>query len=367
MRKVLGRFCCAVAITAGALSVVGSNAFAIDTVADWTGENTNASNTTMTTVMTVNNYKVISDTSVGGQVQSKIDLRPENFSDINEQHVYLSDPTLDDGAGGTLNVDYNTPMHMTGTITFSSPTATEPNFFFGWYSSLNTAKRIGLGVSNSVETGFVAEPDFLRVDLGYGATGGNKFYFASGDGTNSQVAHNSVLYSNTYPFTFDYVPQVGGGSISATVGTYHFTRSPMDTQPWDLDPTIFDRFGIIQRSTGSITNNPVGPWNVVFANMTYTGGTAIAGATVPPDFNASGTVGGADLAIWKTNFGATSSVTASMGDADGDGDVDGHDFTYWQSHVNAASVSAAPEPSAVMLLVLASLFTTAGARRRVAA
>jgi hypothetical protein len=362
MRK-LARTLGAVCIAAGGVLLISSRAVAVDTVADWTGENTNAANRTFTTVTTANNYGIISDTSVGGAVQSKLDFGPENFGSNNEQHVYLSDPTLE------TPLDFTSELHMSGTITFSSPTATEPNFFFGWYSSSDTGHRIGLGVSNSVEPGFSAEANYLRMDLGYGASGGNKFYFASGDGTLNQANHNSVLDSNTYPFTFDYVPQAGGGiggSMSATVGAYHFSISPMDTQPWDLDFFSLDRFGIVQRRTTSTSNNGSATWNVVFANMTYTGGTPIAGAPVPPDFNASGTVGGADLAAWAAHYGASTGVTAAMGDADGDGDVDGHDFAYWQTHVNGAAVSGVPEPSALVLLGFSGVILARRLRKRCA-
>jgi hypothetical protein len=330
----------------------------VDTVADWVGENTNASNKTFTVVSTGNNYGIISNTSVGGAVQSKINFAPEGFANNNLPHIYLADSTLVDGDGNALPLDFTSTLHMSGTITFSSPTATEPNFFFGWYSGDHTGHRIGLGVSNAVEAPFTAEPGFLRVDLGYGSSP-SKFYYVTGDGTSSQANHNSVLDSNTYPFTFDYVPQAGGGpggSMSATVGPYHFSLSPTDSQPWDNDFFSLDHFGILQRTTGQTSNNPLGVWNVTFANLSYTGGTAIPGAPVPPDFNASGTVGGADLAAWAGNYGANTNVTASMGDADGNGVVDGHDFAYWQTHVNGATVSAVPEPTAMLLLGLGGLF-----------
>jgi hypothetical protein len=93
-----------------------------------------------------------------------------------------------------------------------------------------------------------------------------------------------------------------------------------------------------------------------------TGGTRLNGfelslaaaGGVPGDFDASGTVNGADLTVWKNNFGAPSGATTAAGDADGDHDVDGADFLVWQRNLGAmASAAAIPEPSAAAMFVAA--------------
>ncbi|BBO30484.1 lamin tail domain-containing protein [Lacipirellula parvula] len=73
------------------------------------------------------------------------------------------------------------------------------------------------------------------------------------------------------------------------------------------------------------------------------------------DFNRDGFVDGSDLALWKSNFGATGTATVQMGDANGDGAVDGADFLIWQRDVAGAATAvqaAVPEPSALMLMLL---------------
>ncbi len=61
----------------------------------------------------------------------------------------------------------------------------------------------------------------------------------------------------------------------------------------------------------------------------------IEAAEIAPElnanFNSTGGVDAADLAIWKANFAATSlNATHAKGNANGDDYVDGHDFVLWQ-------------------------------------
>ena len=78
-----------------------------------------------------------------------------------------------------------------------------------------------------------------------------------------------------------------------------------------------------------------------------------------------GQVTGADLASWRSNFGPS-----ATGDADGDNDTDGADFLIWQrelgSGVGGLGASAAiPEPSGVLLMMLAAAsIPMVSARRR---
>jgi len=71
------------------------------------------------------------------------------------------------------------------------------------------------------------------------------------------------------------------------------------------------------------------------------------------DFNNDNMVTGADLALWRSNFGAS-----AVGDADNDNDSDGADFLIWQRELGsagAAAVAAAvPEPAAGLICVLAA-------------
>lgn len=71
------------------------------------------------------------------------------------------------------------------------------------------------------------------------------------------------------------------------------------------------------------------------------------------DFDASGAVNGADLALWTAAYGAT-----GVADANSDGGSDGGDFLAWQLQVGAnatAAVRPVPEPAAALLGLLALL------------
>lgn len=89
------------------------------------------------------------------------------------------------------------------------------------------------------------------------------------------------------------------------------------------------------------------------------------------DFDADGTVSGADFLIWQRNFGTLLGATNGQGDADGDGDVDEIDLELFKSGVIATPIppqiaslaTAVPEPAAAALF-FASASWLVGCRRR---
>lgn len=278
----------------------------VHTMADWVGRNnapgqtytfdSQVTNAAQSSGPTDDNFVVISPTSIGGQKQAKVNYNfdpnnrvfedPPNPTNINFPHLFLADQELD---GPTLS--FSTPLHMEGTISFDTPPdlPVEPNFFFGWYNSDDTRRRIGLNLSNVIEAPNTPSPDSLRVDLGYASLAGNRFYYVTADGTLNQIDGNSRLPDGTYRFTFDYVPgdpeTLLGGSIAATVTnathTYFFTRAPLDNAPWFFNDSDLNRFGVVARSTASTIRQ--GNFNFTISNVTYTGGTPVpesGGATL---------------------------------------------------------------------------------------
>lgn len=91
------------------------------------------------------------------------------------------------------------------------------------------------------------------------------------------------------------------------------------------------------------------------------------------DFSGDGIVGGADLAIWKSEFGTSADANFGDGDSDGDGDVDGNDFLRWQRQVSLdfsvpTSGEPVPEPHTltgiIVLLGVTAAFGRLSSRRR---
>jgi hypothetical protein len=345
-------------LAVSAVPLTNRTAVAVDTMADWVGLNT-----VTPTFAPDNNYGIISPTSVGGKIQSKINFASSlpAGQNANAPFVYLADQALEGPA-----LDFTSTLHMEGTVTFNSPMATEPNILFGWYNSEDTRHRIGFGISNLAVSEGGAVADRLRFDFGYAATGGNSFLFVSDDGTASQTSNNSLVPNGTYSFSFDYVPAASGagGTMSATVGTggqYFRTVTPLATAPWDTDFFALDRFGLVQRTTTQTTQ--LGSYNVVFSNVSYTGGT-LADVAIPGDFDDDGFVDADDLTIWKNNYGASTGATSSTGDADFDGDVDGADFLAWQRNFTSMAVAAVPEPASVALTTVAMVYALTMRRRQ---
>lgn len=154
----------------------------------------------------------------------------------------------------------------------------------------------------------------------------------------------------------------------------------------------------------SIGLSPVNRWNIFFANFNVlsnqdlpadldgdvfsTGGAAWGGGVnsnfaytnpgmsfeqIPMgDASRDGTVDGGDYTLWADNFLSTGALW-KHGDFNIDGVVDGGDYTIWADHFmqtipfnSSALATAVPEPSSLVLAVLAGAVLLAGrkARRR---
>lgn len=137
----------------------------------------------------------------------------------------------------------------------------------------------------------------------------------------------------------------------------------MPTSPLSFD--LFD-WGTVAGSFKAL-NLPIVDgfaWNT---SQLLTTGTISLTPSFAADFNSNGQVDAADLAIWKTGFGATGGRAA--GDATGDNLVTGADFLLWQQQFGSAAATtpanaSIPEPATLSLLAACGLALFANNRRR---
>ncbi|MBA3481070.1 MAG: hypothetical protein H0T51_04555 [Pirellulales bacterium] len=109
-------------------------------------------------------------------------------------------------------------------------------------------------------------------------------------------------------------------------------------------------------------------------SISYLGGTGndvvlnlTAGAVNDADFDNDGDVDGSDFLTWQRGLGINAGATPSQGDANADGAVNGADLGIWKGQFGPAAetaVAAVPEPGAMALGMTAFCIVAAVVRRR---
>ncbi len=146
----------------------------------------------------------------------------------------------------------------------------------------------------------------------------------------------------------DYTLNVSGDLIGGGITDLDLALGGGNTHQVTLDTTTLGmKSGTItvssssQSAANSLVNIPI--------SFDVLGGTFLEA-----DFNQSGTVDSADLAIWQAAYGVNAG-----GDTNSDGDTDGDDFLLWQRQVGTFPLSASqavPEPTTGLLLMIGIFF-----------
>ena len=143
-------------------------------------------------------------------------------------------------------------------------------------------------------------------------------------------------------------------------------------------PANGDLFAILS-ATGGITGSfdvldlpPLTPhltWQHIISGATFF---LTVASRVPGDYNANGVVDAADFIVWRSTLGQTGVPPAADGSGPAglpDGVVDQFDYQFWRSNFGnmmsgIVSTSNVPEPSCLVILVLAASFAATYFRRR---
>ena len=144
-------------------------------------------------------------------------------------------------------------------------TGAEPNFCFCWYDHTDTRHRVGLGLSNTTETGVYCGNRTLFALICSMPPRPETVLFSPQKTAPRLTAQQRrwLELANTrryLSFVFDYVPATdtsspgtAGSSMSASITdgttTWSATLSPLPNAPWFFDGFSLDSFGVIIRTT----------------------------------------------------------------------------------------------------------------------
>jgi hypothetical protein len=162
--------------------------------------------------------------------------------------------------------------------------------------------------------------DFDQTDTGVGAI--------TGTGAKSKIFSNAT---NTADYT-------EGSIVTATLGntTYNWKISYTGNITWtDADNSALS----------SITGPGTG------VDVVLIGDSSVTIAVNDADFDNNGLVDGKDFLLWQRGQGGAGNN--SQGDANGDGQVNGADLTIWKTQFGTSpaigAAAAVPEPSSVII------------------
>jgi hypothetical protein len=206
-----------------------------------------------------------------------------------------------------------------------------------------------IGDGGAFVGGVNVKPSFSNVDILTGTIFARNNYGAFGDlngvPSSSNAAHPLIWVDGTTTVN-------GTVTANGLLATLAIDTTGISSGAFPLRIT-----GVAQALGGFNTTL----WDADGAPIALTANVGLL--TVAPgltsDFNENGAVDGADFLLWQNGLGVANAAGHGQGDADGDGDVDGADLSIWRDQFGRTSailaIQAAPEPAGAALAVSALL------------
>lgn len=217
----------AAALAASLLFPAAADAQVAD-LSDWAGNDNTSGN---------NNYVVTSPTSAGGAIQVRF------------PGAFLGDTSLNGVPDST--VSYDSPLSVSGTLTFNESGEVDPNFWLGFFNRDASGEPV------------VNEPQVVIAPADNGLADSFRWIIRASDGVTPQFqVVDANIPDGTYSFSLS---TDGSGLITASIGS--FSNSTSVTLPAG---TTFDTLGF-----GQSGGSDAATFTLSVSDITYTGQTPV--------------------------------------------------------------------------------------------